>query len=102
MAGFECHAEKYGLSPIGTMEAMEGSYTRKGCGQKDTVCSSLSSFPVGDHTKTNTNKQSLQKELEQILDVLFMNWALVKEKKKNLNKIKNWCAKNDSVACDSP
>lgn len=34
---------------------MEGLYTGKGHGQIVT-CSLLSSFPVGDRTKTNTNK----------------------------------------------
>lgn len=51
---------------------MEGLYTGKGHGQI-VVCSLLSSFPVGDRTKTNTNKQNLQKELEQIFDALFKN-----------------------------
>ena len=51
---------------------MEGLHTGKGHGQIVT-CLLLSSFPEGDHTKINTNKQNLQKELEQIFDVLFKN-----------------------------
>lgn len=47
----------------------------------------VTSFPIGVHLKINTNK-NLWKELEQIFDVLFMNWALVKWKNKTLTRLK--------------
>lgn len=51
---------------------MEVLYTGKGHGQI-VICALLSFSPVGDHTKTNTNRQNPQKELEEIFDVLFMD-----------------------------
>lgn len=55
---------------------MGGLYTGEGHGQAATG-SSLSSSPV-ETILQQTNKQNLQKELEQMLDVLLMSRALVK------------------------
>jgi hypothetical protein len=52
-----------------------------GKGRGQTVMHSpLSSSPVKDHLKINTNKQNLQKELKENCNVLFMNRTLVKWK----------------------
>lgn len=80
---------------------MEGLYTGKGHGQI-VPRSLLSSFPVGNHTKINTNKQNLQKELEQDFWCFIYELSIGQMKKKNLNKIKNLCTKNHLVAYNNP
>lgn len=73
MAGLECHAQKYGLSLVGNREPWKFCTQAKDIHGQRVICSLLSFSPVGDHTTTNTNKQNPQKELEEVLDVLFMN-----------------------------
>lgn len=79
MAGLKCHAENHGLSLVGNWKPRKGCTQAKDMGKYWCVHCSL---PPQWETILKQTQTTPKKELEQIFDVLFMNWALVKWKKK--------------------